>query len=132
VRAESSSSTAAPASAARGRGRGGLSVALGQRGKPVTESKFKPRAIRRDAGERERIKKEEMDKQAALEKQAEAEAARIARGLASGRGRGGRGRGDRMDRVQTSRNINSASGLFGVAPEEMGKFLMWSGILGVY
>jgi DNA-directed RNA polymerase III subunit RPC4 len=118
-RTESSSSIAPPAS--QGRDRGGLNAGVGQRGKPATESKFKPRAIRRDAGERERIKKEEMEKQASLEKEAEAEAARIARGLTRGRGRGGRGRGDRLDRSQTNRNVNSASGLFGIAPEEMGK-----------
>ena len=78
--------------------------------------KFKPKAIRRKQDEREALGRleEERQKQAKRDAQREIDFANRGRG----RGRGARGRGDAMGRRETPRT--TATGVFGITPEEMG------------
>jgi len=83
-------------------------------------SKFKPRAVRRTAEEREKMGREEMERKERLAKAAARDEERAARGRGRG-GFAGRGRGDAMGRRDTNQK-STASGIFGIAPEEMGMF----------
>ncbi|KAG9236566.1 putative 3-hydroxybenzoate 6-hydroxylase 1 [Amylocarpus encephaloides] len=113
----STASNAAPAASTSPRGRGGVGL-LGEREKVAGPSRFKPKAVRRDGAERERLAREEDGRNAALQREAQEEEARNARGLMRGRGRGGRGRGDVMGR----KIINTmGGGTFSIAPEEMAR-----------
>ncbi|KAF4617085.1 hypothetical protein G7Y89_g15063 [Cudoniella acicularis] len=110
-------SSNASESSSRG-GRGGPGGVGRGRGRPAGESKFKPRAIRRDQSERDRLAEEDMKRKSEALRQEEADAERKEKAANRGRGfRGGRGRGDVMGR--RGGRGNSASGLFGVAPEAM-------------
>jgi DNA-directed RNA polymerase III subunit RPC4 len=87
----------------------------------TTESRFKPKNIRRDARELEDMRKKEkarLDALAAEEARREASKARGA-----GRGWGMRGRGDAMGRGAGRgagrRRGGAASGIFGVVPEAL-------------
>lgn len=83
-------------------------------------SKFKPKNVRRGADEREELARKEMQRVADL---AQAAAKNDA---PRGRGRGAaRGRGDAMGRKVEPRT--TASGTFGIAPAEMGRFLLFWG-----
>jgi hypothetical protein len=91
----------------------------------TTESRFKPKNIRRDARELEDMRKKE---KARLDALAAEEASREAfKARAMGRGRGMRGRGDAMGRG-AGRGAGkgagrgrggTASGIFGVVPEAL-------------
>ncbi|KAH8805704.1 RNA polymerase III RPC4-domain-containing protein [Xylogone sp. PMI_703] len=77
-------------------------------------SRFKPRAIRRDVAERQKLEDEEKARLAGIEEKNAAIAARAARSM---RGRGGRGRGDAMGRgFERGGVAPGASGPFAVAP----------------
>jgi DNA-directed RNA polymerase III subunit RPC4 len=95
--------------------RGGI-ASRGSRVK-TTESRFKPKNIRRDARELEELRKKErirLDAIAAEETSREAWKARAG----MGRGWGMRGRGDAMGRgAGRGRSAATASGIFGVVPE---------------
>lgn len=87
----------------------------------ITESRFKPKNIRRDATELEELARKEkarLDGLAAEAAKAEARAQR-------GRGRVMRGRGDTMGRgMGMGRGQGgSASGVFGVVPEALREFI---------
>lgn len=94
-----------------GRGRGG---ARGGAAKPSAPSRFKPKNVRRDAGELEEIARKEHDRLAAIAAENAREASRQMRG----RGRPSRGRGDAMGRGRGLRKT-TATGFLGVAPESL-------------
>jgi DNA-directed RNA polymerase III subunit RPC4 len=109
------------------RGRGDAIVASGA-GSGV-KSKFKPRIVRRDQTERNKLEREEQARLAARNKgvlSAERAAAKVRGGGVLGRGRGGRGRGDAMGRgelgFRRGGGLATASGPFGVAPVGSGEF----------
>lgn len=85
----------------------------------TTESRFKPKNIRRDAKELEDMRKKEkarMDAIAAEEAGREASKARAA----MGRSWGMRGRGDAMGRGAGRRGrVATAGGIFGIVPEAL-------------
>ncbi|TGO45422.1 hypothetical protein BOTNAR_0671g00030 [Botryotinia narcissicola] len=99
------------------RGRGGASTRA--RGEATTgRARFKPKNIRRDQADRDRLEQEERDRIAANQAQAEKEARRSQRG----RGHIGRGRGDAMGQNRGAGRgapISSATGIFSVAPAAM-------------
>ncbi|KAK6611339.1 RNA polymerase III RPC4 [Botrytis cinerea] len=99
------------------RGRGGASTRA--RGESTTgRARFKPKNIRRDQADRDRLEQEERDRIAANQAQAEKEARRSQRG----RGHTGRGRGDAMGQNRGAGRgapISSATGIFSVAPAAM-------------
>jgi DNA-directed RNA polymerase III subunit RPC4 len=109
-RTESTGSGSIPP-AARG-GRGG---ARG-RGKNAAESRFKPKNVRRDAGELQELAQKEQARLAGIAQDRVREEARASRG----RGRPPRGRGDVMGRG-AGMGRGAATGVFSVAPEAMGK-----------
>lgn len=103
------------------RGRGRPSLARGT-AKPVTESRFKPKNVRRDAGELEQLARKEQMRLAGIAANNAREQARWLRG----RGRPARGRGDVMGRGAGSR---SASGVFGVMPEGTRGSANWNNMI---
>jgi len=108
LRPESSGSM----SSARGRG--------GARGGRVktTESRFKPKNVRRDKTELKQLAEKEQARLAGIAAEAAREEARALRG----RGRLMRGRGDAMGRgAGLGRPAGAASGIFGVVPEALRK-----------
>jgi len=112
-RTESTGSGSVP-SATRG-GRGG---ARG-RAKNAAESRFKPQNVRRDAGELHELAQKEQARLAGIAQDRVREEARASRG----RGRPPRGRGDVMGRgAGMGRGAATASGVFSVAPEALGKY----------
>jgi DNA-directed RNA polymerase III subunit RPC4 len=107
-RTESTGSASVPPT--RG-GRGG-------RGKGAAESRFKPKNIRRDAGELQELAQKEQARLAGIAQDRAREEAKLVRG----RGRPPRGRGDVMGRgAAVGRATATASGVFSVAPEALGK-----------
>lgn len=88
----------------------------------TTESRFKPKNIRRDARELEDMQKKEKARLGALAAEEARREASKARG-AMGRGWGMRGRGDAMGRGAGRgagrRRGGAASGIFGVVPEAL-------------
>lgn len=111
--------TRAPAQAlTRGRGRGRGASSAGRGAAPVAAPPaFKPKAVRRDQTERQRIADEERKRMEDREKAAE-------RGRGRGRGRGTRGRGDAMGRRLMS--TGTATGLFSQLPQALRKYLATS------
>ncbi|QSZ37068.1 hypothetical protein DSL72_009160 [Monilinia vaccinii-corymbosi] len=98
------------------RGRGGTSMRA--RGEATGRARFKPKNIRRDQADRERLEQEERDRKAANQEKAEREARRAQRG----RGSAGRGRGDAMGQNRGAGRgapVSSATGIFSVAPAAM-------------
>jgi DNA-directed RNA polymerase III subunit RPC4 len=94
------------------RGRGG---AMGGRVK-ATESRFKPKNIRRDKTELKQLAEREQARLAGIAAAAAREEARALRG----RGRVMRGRGDAMGKgAGLGRSAGTASGIFGVVPEAL-------------
>lgn len=87
-------------------------------------SKFKPKAIRRGAAERDELARLDTEKKERLRKEAEAAKARAERGTFGGRGRGdrGRGRGDTMGRRFVAGRSNE-QGMFSVLPAALGMVL---------
>ncbi|KAJ8069434.1 hypothetical protein OCU04_003088 [Sclerotinia nivalis] len=105
-----------PAESATIRGRGGATMRA--RGESTGRARFKPKNIRRDQADRERLEQEERDRKAANQAQAEKEARRSQRG----RGHTGRGRGDAMGQNRGAGRgapMSSATGIFSVAPAAM-------------
>lgn len=98
------------------RGRG---ASMRARGEATGKAWFKPKNIRRDQADRERLEQEERDRKAAYQAEAEKEARRAQRG----RGNFGRGRGDAMGQNRGAGRgapTSSATGFLGVAPAAMG------------
>ncbi|KAE9373632.1 hypothetical protein N431DRAFT_544581 [Stipitochalara longipes BDJ] len=98
--------------------RGGI-ASRGSRVK-ATESRFKPKNIRRDAKELEDLRKKEQARLAAIASEEAGREALKSRG-AMGRGWGMRGRGDAMGRGAGRGKAGTASGIFGVMPEALQK-----------
>lgn len=124
ISAQTSATTPADASvkieSVTTRGRGGLSMRA--RGEATGRARFKPKNIRRDQADRERLEQEERDRKAANQEKAEREARRAQRG----RGHTGRGRGDAMGQNRGAGRgapTSSATGIFSVAPAAMGKLI---------
>ncbi|PMD41307.1 hypothetical protein L207DRAFT_565224 [Hyaloscypha variabilis F] len=86
----------------------------------ATESRFKPKNIRRDARELEDLRKKEQARLAAIAAEEAGRAAWKAR-AGMGRGWGMRGRGDAMGRGAGRGRSGTASGVFGVMPEAIQK-----------
>jgi DNA-directed RNA polymerase III subunit RPC4 len=106
--------------------RGGPSARGARAG--ATSSRFKPKAVRRGAEEREKAAREIEEKKRAKDKDAAREAREADRergGRSRGRGMGmrGRGRGDAMGRGGLNR-ASVASGPFGMAPAGPGKLFV--------
>jgi DNA-directed RNA polymerase III subunit RPC4 len=85
----------------------------------MTESRFKPKNIRRDARELDELRQKEKARLAEIAAEEAGREAWKAR-AALGRGWGMRGRGDAMGRgAGRSRPPATASGIFGVVPEAL-------------